>query len=228
MAKCLMLASGRAEPKRRIQVGTSAPEWTTLDIDPDVGPDYVADLDSLAQGHHLPFGREAFDEIHIYETVHMYGKQGDFQGWFNEFAEYWRILKPGGLFCATCPAVTGEWAWADPGCTRMIHPVNIRYLTKGFYDNLGKQPLTDYRKYVKGWWRIALRTCGRGMTCLEMERRWKKAEARADGNAELCPCGSRQFRPANPRLWEELLFPGIWRLWYHRVLKPWLAAKLGQ
>jgi SAM-dependent methyltransferase len=161
-----MLGSGRAEPHRVIRSLSSDPEWTTLDIDPDVEPDVVWDLNRLRgdcpgcfdeSGYHkLPFEDEQFDEIHIRETLHMYGKQGDFRGWFNEFGEYWRILKPGGLFCSVCPAPYGLWAWADPGCTRMIHPVNIKYLAEEFYENLGTQPLTDYRKYVKGWWRIVL------------------------------------------------------------------------
>lgn len=154
MAKCLMLASGRTKPTRQIKVMGGEPEWTTLDIDQDVEPDHVFDLNALSTGHYLPFGREAFDEIHIYQTLHMYGKQGDAKGWFNEFGEYWRVLKQGGIFCSICPAINGPWAWADPGCTRMIHPVNVRYLSKEFYDEIGAQPLTDYRKYVKGWWRI--------------------------------------------------------------------------
>jgi SAM-dependent methyltransferase len=156
MYKSLMLASGRSEPKRQIKVMGPTPEWTTLDIDPDVNPDLTFDLNDLSQGRHLPFGREAFDEIHIYQTLHMYGKQGDAKGWFREFNEYWRVLAPDGIFCSICPAINGEWAWADPGCTRMIHPVNIKYLTKAFYE-LPDIPRTEsYRNLVKGWWRIML------------------------------------------------------------------------
>jgi hypothetical protein len=66
------------------------------------------------------------------------------------------------------------------------------------------------------------------MTCLEMERRWGKAETKGDGSTELCPCGSRQFKPGNPRVWEELLFPSIWKLFILRVAKPWLLSKLGR
>jgi SAM-dependent methyltransferase len=153
-----MLAAGRVEPKRGFQLADQNPEWTTLDIDPDVNPDVVFDLNNLAKGLRLPFEDETFDEIHIYNTLHMYGKQGDSKGWFREFNEYWRILKPGGLFASFCPAINGQYAWADPGCTRMIHSVNVRYLTKAFYE-IPDIPRTEYHRHcVKGWWKIAFLT----------------------------------------------------------------------
>ena len=61
--------------------------------------------------------------------------------------------------------------------------------------------------------------CGRGMTCLQVEARWDKAEAKGGEHPELCPCGSRQLSPGNPLWWEELLYPSIWKLWYERVYK---------
>lgn len=156
MAKCLMLGLGSVKPTRRITVMGGEPEWTTLDIDPDLKPDIVFDLNNLRHEHHIPIGREAFGEIHSYSTLDQHGVQGDFMGWFREFGEYHRILKPGGLFCCIVAASNGPYTWADPGCKRVIHSVNVKYLTKDFYKLLGENGpgLTDYRKYVQGWWRL--------------------------------------------------------------------------
>lgn len=70
--------------------------------------------------------------------------------------------------------------------------------------------------------------CGRGMTCLEMIRKWEKAERSDKPALDLCTCGSRQFAPGNPKLWEELFRPSIWKLFYVKVFLPWLKAKLSK
>jgi SAM-dependent methyltransferase len=131
----------------------SVPEWTTLDSNPHCSPDYVFDLNEICKGNRLPFRDNQFDEIHCYNGMMMWGDQGDWRGWFNEWGEYWRVLKSRGIFCATVPDASGEWAWADPGCRRVVHPINLKYLTREFYEH--KQlPLTNYFNDVKGWWKI--------------------------------------------------------------------------
>ncbi|MCK5346556.1 MAG: methyltransferase domain-containing protein, partial [Candidatus Heimdallarchaeota archaeon] len=82
----------------------------TLDINPAVKPDYTVDLNDVV----LPFGDDIFDEIHCYEVLEHLGEQGDHEFFFDQFSEFWRILKNDGLFIATVPAWDSEWAWGDP------------------------------------------------------------------------------------------------------------------
>jgi predicted SAM-dependent methyltransferase len=68
-------------------------EWenvTTLDINQDHMPDIVWDLHNIP----LPFEENSFDEIHAYEVLEHTGKQGDYQFFFDQFSDFWRILKP--------------------------------------------------------------------------------------------------------------------------------------
>jgi hypothetical protein len=68
--------------------------------------------------------------------------------------------------------------------------------------------------------------CGRPITCLEIVAAWEKAEKHPESpSMNLCACGSRHITPTNFTLLEELTTPRIWKLWFHRVLIPWLKAK---
>ena len=73
------------------------------------------------------------------------GQQGDWRFFFAQFSEFWRILKPDGLLCATCPSVTSRWAWGDPGHTRVIQPETLIFLQQPQYAQAGITALTDYR-----------------------------------------------------------------------------------
>jgi predicted SAM-dependent methyltransferase len=117
----------------------------TVDFDPNCNPDILWDLNVRP----LPFEDNEFDEIHAYEILEHLGKQGDWRGFFEEFGEYWRILKPGGVLYATCPR--GDvWTWGDPGHTRVINEGTISYLSQELYKiNVGKNPMTDYRHVWK-------------------------------------------------------------------------------
>lgn len=118
----------------------------TLDLMPDHKPDVVHDLNVLP----YPFADEEFDEVHAYEVLEHCGQQGDFRFFFAQFAEFWRILKPGGHFFASCPAWDGEWAWADPGHTRVITPKTLVFLEQDFYAaEIGKTAASDYRSVWK-------------------------------------------------------------------------------
>ncbi len=66
--------------------------------------------------------------------------------------------------------------------------------------------------------------CHRLITKLEILDRWHEAEKDTSVvHHAICPCGSRHLSPTNPKWWEELLYPRVWRLWYYEVLLPWLA-----
>jgi cyclopropane fatty-acyl-phospholipid synthase-like methyltransferase len=121
-------------------------ELVTLDINPDHNPDYVHNMEDLP----LPFVHNFFDEIHAYEILEHTGEQGDWQFWFDQFSDFWRILKPGGLFFATVPMYTSEWAWGDPSHTRVIPACALTFLSqKAYADNVGKTPMSDFRFYYK-------------------------------------------------------------------------------
>jgi len=121
-------------------------DWTnltTLDFNSDHGPDVVWDLNDFP----YPFDDNEFDEVHAYEVLEHIGTQGDFRHFFKEFEEYWRILKPGGLFCAHTPVWDGVWAWGDPGHTRVISEATVVFLVQDEYKRqVGHHsPMSDYR-----------------------------------------------------------------------------------
>lgn len=121
------------------------PEWTpplvTLDMGDNCGADIIWDLENRP----LPFQDNQFDELGAYDVLEHIGRQGDWRGWFEEFAEYWRILKPGGHFGIIVPI--GNDAFGDPGHTRFIHKNHFGMLNQNFYAACLKegQPVTDYR-----------------------------------------------------------------------------------
>lgn len=127
-------------------------DWTelvTLDIDPNVKPkpDVVHDLESLP----LPFDDDLFDEIHAYEVLEHTGQQGDWRFFFNQFYEFWRILKPGGFLLGTTPMWDGIWAWGDPGHKRIISEGSLVFLSQKEYKRqVGNGTMTDYRPYWEG------------------------------------------------------------------------------
>lgn len=142
--KSLLLGCGNNRQKL-VSFDAVGHEWgelTTLDIDPAAKPDVVWDLSKVP----LPFEDNTFDEIHAYEVLEHVGQQGDWRFFFAQFADFWRILKPGGHFVASCPKHDSVWAWADPGHTRVIAPQTLVYLSqKEYAAQVGKTHMTDYR-----------------------------------------------------------------------------------
>jgi len=148
MRKELLIGAG----SRREKILTLAdipPVFTnlvTLDLFPEHKPDVVHDLNVLP----YPFEDEEFDEIHAYEVLEHCGKQGDFKFFFDQFAELHRILKPKGYILGSVPCWDSEWAWADPGHTRIIAPKSLMFLEQQFYDDqVGKTACSDYRPIYK-------------------------------------------------------------------------------
>ena len=145
--KELILGSGNIKQKRIKSNGSleySNP--VTLDISPECNPDVVWNLNVMP----LPFENEEFNEIHAYEVLEHVGMQGDWRGFFEEFSEYHRILKPGGYLVASVPRWDSVWAFGDPGHTRVISEGTLAFLNQDEYTNqLGKTSMTDYREVYK-------------------------------------------------------------------------------
>jgi SAM-dependent methyltransferase len=138
----LLLGCGSSRVKKLCYGGRA--EWsalTTLDHNADHAPDVIHDLESLP----LPFGADTFDEIHAYEVMEHVGRQGDWRFFFAQWSDFWRLLKPDGLFFGTCPAASSPWAWGDPSHTRIIGPECLIFLHQPAYAQVGATPMSDFR-----------------------------------------------------------------------------------
>lgn len=147
----LLIGCGNSREKRIMTRGVK--EWdnlTTLDIDPNCKPDILFDLESL--GHSpLPFEDNTFNEIHAYEVLEHFGRQGDWRGFFKQFEELYRVLKPNGFLAGSCPKWDSCWAWGDPGHTRVIGIEQFAFLSQPQYSmQIGKTAMTDYRYWYSG------------------------------------------------------------------------------
>ncbi len=118
----------------------------------EVGLDIKKPCDVLwdLNKHPLPFKDEEFDEIYAYHVLEHLGSQGDFRFFFEEFNEYWRILKPGGLMRAVVPLISSIWAWGDPGHTRIFPETWLQFLLQETYESqIGMTGMADYRFVYK-------------------------------------------------------------------------------
>jgi SAM-dependent methyltransferase len=126
-------------------------DLVTLDMNPDHKPDVVWDMENIP----LPFDDNSADEIHAYEVLEHMGHQGDWRFFLKQFEDFWRILKPHGVFFATTPHPTSPWAWGDPGHTRVIPLEATTYLNQEAYRNqVGVTPMTDYRHWYNADFRL--------------------------------------------------------------------------
>jgi len=144
----LLIGCGNSREKK-VNGSWTTSDWsdlTTLDVDPETKPNVVHDLNVIP----YPFADNAFDEIHAYEVLEHCGGQGDWRFFFAQFSEFWRILKPDGLFVATVPMWDSPWAWGDPGHTRVITKGSLIFLDQREYAQIGKTAMTDYRPWWKG------------------------------------------------------------------------------
>jgi SAM-dependent methyltransferase len=121
------------------------PEWNnlvTLDYHSSAKPNVLWDLNN----HPLPFSDNSFDEIHAYEVLEHLGTLGDENFFFSEWNEYYRILRPGGIFCGTVPLRQSQWAWGDPSHKRIVMLEHFTFLSRVEYvTQLGKTAMSDFR-----------------------------------------------------------------------------------
>lgn len=143
----LLLGCGRDRGKRMWRDGKS--QWenlVSLDHDAAHQPDVVHDLERLP----LPFTDDRFDEIHAYEVLEHTGQQGDWRFFFDQWADFWRILKAGGLFFATTPGLQSPWLWGDPSHKRAVPVECLGFLSQEAYRrHVGSSTMSDFRFYYR-------------------------------------------------------------------------------
>lgn len=153
----LLIGCGASRLKK-LSVGNQ-PNWrnlTTLDNNPDHQPDVLWDLMNTS----LPFPDNAFNEIHAYEVLEHTGRQGDYQFFFAQFSDFWRILRPGGFLIGTAPMFHSPWAWGDPSHSRIINKECFVYLDQDQYiQQVGKTAMSDFRylyqaDFVLAWMNV--------------------------------------------------------------------------
>jgi hypothetical protein len=142
----LLLGCGSSRVKKLHQQGR--PDWAglvTLDHEASHNPDVVHDLNNPT----LPFPDNSADEIHAYEVLEHCGRQGDYVFFFNQFSDFWRVLKDGGAILGTVPLPTSVWAWGDPSHTRVIPRETFTFLHQPAYAQVGKTAMSDFRSLYK-------------------------------------------------------------------------------
>jgi SAM-dependent methyltransferase len=149
----LLLGCGSSRQKK-LWVNDKS-EWShliTLDHEPRHKPNLVYDLENIP----LPFDDNQFDEVHAYEVLEHVGKQGDWRFFFNQWSDFWRILKPGGYFIGSVPLPTSVWAWGDPSHTRVLPSACFIFLNQPAYGHVGKTAMSDFRSIYKADFNIDL------------------------------------------------------------------------
>ena len=145
--KELVIGAGNSKTKNIFEDDNSYKNPVYLDIDESSNPDIIWDLNVRP----LPFDDEEFDEIHAYEILEHIGNQGDWKGFFEEWNEYYRLLKPKGRFYGSCPSTFSPWLWGDPGHTRVINHCTLAFLVQTAYEEqVGVTAMTDYRSVYQG------------------------------------------------------------------------------
>lgn len=143
----LLAGAGKSRIKKLWLAGGQ--EWqqlVTLDLFDTYKPDVVWDL----LNRPLPFDDNTFDEVHFYDVLEHLGQQGDFVSFFEEWSEWWRILKPGGHFFGISPHWSSPWCWMDPGHRRAYGAEVLSFLDQTEYTRqIGETPMTDYRAIYK-------------------------------------------------------------------------------
>lgn len=138
----ILLGAGSRPTKLLRPRNSDWSDLVRLDINEDHKPDVVHDLMNLP----LPFADDSADEIHAYDVMEHLGAQGDWRWFFAQWADIWRVLRPDGFFCGISPHWQSQWAWGDPGHTRIVGAEQLVFLDQEEYSKqVGQTPMTDYR-----------------------------------------------------------------------------------
>jgi SAM-dependent methyltransferase len=149
----LLIGCGHSRDKKLVFRGRSAWEGlTTLDRYAECEPDVVWDLEQIP----LPFAPDQFDEIHAYCVLEHCGRQGDWRFFFDQWADFWRIAKPGGTFHGLVPLYSSPWAWGDPSHTRIIGLECLTFLSQQAYRRQvgAGSSMSDFRWYYTADWEL--------------------------------------------------------------------------
>lgn len=142
--------------KRDRRINLRRSEWrnlVTLDNVASHKPDVLHDLNELP----LPFADNSVSEAHGYEILEHVGQQGDARTFFLQFSEFWRILEPGGLLCASVPWWESIWALGDPSHTRVIPPATLTFLDQREYTKqVGVTAMSDFRHLYRADFNVVL------------------------------------------------------------------------
>ncbi len=169
----LLIGAGRMQEKRLwLNSDSTWKELVTLDCNDEHKPDVVHDLEKLP----LPFKDNMFDEVHAYAVLEHTGNQGDWKFFFDQFADFHRILKPDGHFFAMVPSINSAMRrsellsvisttdseketiiipgnmqmWGDPSHRRTINLQTLSFLSQEQYkQQVGRTMMSDFRFYYK-------------------------------------------------------------------------------
>lgn len=142
----LLLGCGRNREKKLFLPDHQ--EWErliTIDNNPLVNPDVIEDISIAIQ----LIEDNSIDEIHAYEVLEHTGHQGDYEFFFGQFSDFWRVLKPDGHIFATVPLPTSVWAWGDPSHRRIIPKESLIFLHQPSYEETANSPMSDFRHIYK-------------------------------------------------------------------------------
>lgn len=143
----ILLGCGSSRVKKLAWQGrTKWERLVTLDHEATHKPDVVHDMNVVP----LPFDDDSADEIHAYEVLEHCGTQGDYKFFFKQWQDFWRILKPGGVFLGSVPLPSSVWAWGDPSHTRLVTQEQFVFLNQPMYSQVGKTTMSDFRSVFTG------------------------------------------------------------------------------
>lgn len=122
-------------------------DLTTLDNNKDHAPDCLWDLEC---GIELPWEADTFDELHAYEVLEHTGTQGDYNFFFWQWSDFWRVLKPDAHFYGSVPRHDSIWALGDPSHKRIIPYESFQFLNQANYvKQVGNTAMSDFRYLYK-------------------------------------------------------------------------------